>query len=134
MHVAINTSRRTNKAGVEVVYESALVRRTFREGGKVKHETLGNVSFLPRRSIMDLKASLAGKTLLEAQDQMEIVRTLPHGHIDAIHTMARGLGFESLLGPACRHRDLIMGLLAARICKPTSKLATESATTGGLRW
>ena len=28
MHVAINTSRRTNKAGVEVEYRSALVRRT----------------------------------------------------------------------------------------------------------
>ena len=38
--------------------------------------------------------------------------------------MAHGLRFESLLGPASRNRGLAMGLLTARICKPTSKLAT----------
>ncbi|GAA1877182.1 IS1634 family transposase [Paeniglutamicibacter psychrophenolicus] len=124
MHVAINTSRRVNKAGVEVEYRSALVRRTFREGGKVKHETLGNISYLPERAIQDLKASLNGKTMVDAEARMQILRTVPHGHLDAIHAMARGLRFESLLGPACRNRDLVMGLLAARICKPTSKLAT----------
>lgn len=124
MHVAINTSRRVNKAGVEVEYRSALVRRSYREDGKVKHETLGNVSYLPHHAIEDLKASLNGKTMVDANSQMQILRTLPHGHIDAITTMARGLRFETLLGPACRNRDLIMGLLAARICHPTSKLAT----------
>ncbi|GAA3323994.1 IS1634 family transposase [Paeniglutamicibacter sulfureus] len=124
MHVAINTSRRVNKAGVEVEYRSALVRRTYREGGKVKHETLGNISYLPERAILDLKASLNGKRMVDADARMQILRTLPHGHIDAIYAMARGLRFESLLGPACRNRDLIMALLAARICKPTSKLAT----------
>lgn len=124
MHVAINTSRRVNKAGVEVEYRSALVRRTFREGGKVRHETLGNISYLPEHAILDLKASLNGKTMVDADARMQILRSLPHGHIDAIHAMARGLRFESLLGPASRQRDLAMGLLAARICKPTSKLAT----------
>ncbi|MFL4474490.1 IS1634 family transposase [Paeniglutamicibacter sp. MACA_103] len=62
--------------------------------------------------------------MVDADARMQVLRTLPHGHIDAITTMARGLRFESLLGPTCRNRDLIMGLLAARICKPTSKLAT----------
>lgn len=54
MHVAINTSRRTNKAGVEVTYQSALIRRTYRHDWKVKHETLGNISYLPQRAIEDL--------------------------------------------------------------------------------
>ncbi|KAA0973149.1 IS1634 family transposase [Paeniglutamicibacter gangotriensis] len=124
MHVAINTSRRTNKAGVEVTYQSALIRRTYRQDGKVKHETLGNISYLPQHAIEDLQASLKGKTMVDAAARMHILRSLPHGHIDAITTMAHGLGFESLLGPACRNRDLIMALLTARICKPTSKLAT----------
>lgn len=124
MHVAINTSRRSNKAGVEVTYQSALIRRTYRQDGKVKHETLGNISYLPQHAIEELQASLKGKTMVDATAQMQILRSLPHGHIDAITTMAHGLRFESLLGPACRNRDLIMGLLAARICKPTSKLAT----------
>ena len=123
MHVAINKSRRVNKAGVEVEYQSALIRRTYRQDGKVKHETLGNISYLPQHAIEDLQASLKGKTMVDAAARMQILRSLPHGHLDAINTMAHGLGFESLLGPACRNRDLIMALLAARICNPTSKLA-----------
>ncbi len=124
MHAAINTSRRVNKVGVEVIYRSALVRRTFREDGKVRHETLGNVSYLPEQALNDVSESLKGKTLVAATEHMQILRSLPHGHLEAIHTMARGLRFETLLGPPCRNRDLVMGLLAARICHPTSKLAT----------
>ncbi|MFL4473086.1 IS1634 family transposase [Paeniglutamicibacter sp. MACA_103] len=124
MHVAINRSRRMNKAGIEVEYQSALIRRTYREDGKVKHETLGNISYLPQHAIEDLQASLKGKTMVDATARMQILRSLPHGHIDAITTMARGLRFESLLGPASRQRDLVMALLTARIRKPTSKLAT----------
>ena len=40
MHVATVKSRYVGKSGQERVYESHLLRRTFREDGKVKHETL----------------------------------------------------------------------------------------------
>ncbi|MEO5781390.1 UNVERIFIED_ORG: hypothetical protein ABIB19_003995 [Arthrobacter sp. UYEF10] len=126
MHVAVNTSRRTNKSGVEVEYRSVLLRRSFREDGKVKHETLANLSALPAPAIDTLKASLAGKTMVEAGVALQITRSLPHGHIEAVYAMARGLGFEAMVGPACRERDLVMALLAARICAPSSKLATLS--------
>ncbi|MEC5182555.1 IS1634 family transposase [Arthrobacter sp. CG_A4] len=126
MHVAVNTSRRTNKTGVEVEYRSVLLRRSYREGGKVKHETLANLSALPVPAIDTLKASLAGKTMVEAGAALQITRSLPHGHIEAVYAMAKGLGFEAMLGPACRERDLVMALLAARICAPSSKLATLS--------
>lgn len=66
----INTSRRVSKASVEVVHRSALVRRTFREGGKVKHETLGNMSYLPEHAIQEPKASLYGETIVEAGARM----------------------------------------------------------------
>lgn len=126
MHVAVNTSRRVNKSGVEVEYRSVLLRTSYREDGKVKHETLANLSALPDTAVETLKASLAGKTLVEAGAALQILRSLPHGHIDAVYAMARGLGFEAMLGPACRERDLVMALLAARICAPSSKLATLS--------
>ena len=35
------------KSGQERGYESVLLRRTYRDGGKVKHETLANLSKLP---------------------------------------------------------------------------------------
>lgn len=127
VHVARTKSRRVNKAGETVEYESVLLRRSYRQDGKVKHETLANLASLPETAVEDLRASLAGKTLIEATAGLEVTRSLPTGHIDAVNQMAHGLGFESLLGPACRERDVIMGLIAARICTPASKLAS-------LRW
>lgn len=126
MHVAVNTSSRVNKHGAEVQYRSVLLRRSYREEGKVKHETLANLSALPSPAIETLKASLAGKTMVEAGAELQLIRSLPHGHIEAVYAMARGLGFESTIGPACRERDLVMAMLAARICAPSSKLATLS--------
>lgn len=123
MHVAINRRQRTNQDGHTVEYQTALIRRSYRQDGKVKHETLGNVSYLPEHALQNLKASLAGKTLFDASGELQIHRSLPHGHIHAIYTLAHGLRFESLLGKPCRHRDLIMALLASRICNPTSKNA-----------
>ncbi|WP_125610130.1 IS1634 family transposase [Specibacter cremeus] len=126
MHVAVNTSRRVNKSGVEVEYRSVLLRRSYRDGGKVKHETMANLSALPDPAIETLRASLAGKTMVEAGAALQITRSLPHGHIDAVYAMAGGLGFEAMLGPACREREVVMALLAARVCAPSSKLATLS--------
>ena len=43
VHVA--TTKRTYKGKV---YQTHLLRRSYRDGGKVKHQTLGNLSHLPR--------------------------------------------------------------------------------------
>ena len=105
-------------------YVSYLLRRTFREDGKVRHETLGNISALPVEAIEVLRASLAGKTLVVAGEGFEIVRSLPHGHVAAVWSQAKTLGVAGLLGPPCRERDIALALIVARVCRPASKLAT----------
>ena len=65
-------------------YVSHLLRRTYREDGKIRHETLGNISALPEATIEVIKASLAGKTLVVAGGDVVIERSLPHGHVAAI--------------------------------------------------
>src|SRR6266545_4249698 len=62
MHVATVTSRRVDKAGRRREYQSHLVRRTFREDGKVKHQTLANITALPQAAI---EAKLAARHLAE---------------------------------------------------------------------
>ncbi|HKU43502.1 MAG TPA: hypothetical protein VJR89_35310 [Polyangiales bacterium] len=42
-------------------YTTTLLRRTYREDGKVKHETLGNLSHLPAAALSLVKRSLAGE-------------------------------------------------------------------------
>jgi len=105
-------------------YVSFLLRRSYREAGKVRHETLANLSALPAQAIADLRASLAGRRLVDAEEAFQVTRSLPHGHVAAVWAMARQLGFPALLGPAGPERDLAMALIIARVCRPGSKLAT----------
>src|SRR5487761_1323162 len=119
MHVA--TTRRQHK---DKVYESHLLRRSYREGGKVKNETLANLSHLPAETIAAIRESLAVKTLVEAGSDWEISRSLPHGHVAAVWAMADKLGLAKLLGPRCAERDLALALVVARAVRPASKLAT----------
>ena len=124
MHVAKITTRRVDKSGTVREYVSHLLRRTYRAEGKVKHETLANLSPLPEPAIEAVRACLAGKTVISAEDQLEITRSLPHGHVAAVVAQAHTLGLPALLGPAGRQRDLAFALIVARVCRPGSKLAT----------
>jgi len=121
MHVSKVVSRRGEKE-----YVSWLVRRSFRDGDKVRHETLANLSALPPATIEAIRASLAGKTLVAAGDELRTVRSLPHGQVAAVWAQAKALGLPGLLGPAGRSRDLAMALIVSRVVAPAPKLATLS--------
>jgi hypothetical protein len=124
MHVAKITNRRVDKSGQPREYVSHLLRRTYRDGSKVKHETLANLSPLPDAAIEAVRAALAGKTLVVAGEGLEVTGSRPHGHVAAVHTQAKALGLPGLLGPAGRERDIALALIIARVCRPASKLAT----------
>jgi hypothetical protein len=124
MHVSKVVKRQRLASGEEREYVSHLLRRSVRDGAKVRHETLANLSALPAPAIEAVKAALAGKRLLAAGDGLQVTRSLPHGHVAAVWAQAKALGFPALLGPAGRDRDLALGLIIARVCHPGSKLAT----------
>jgi hypothetical protein len=106
------------------VYESVLVRRTYRDGGKVRHETLANLSALPAEAVSAIEATLKGERLVPAAHAVTITAAAPHGHVAAVHAMAARLGLPALLGPAGRQRDLALALIISRVIKPGSKLST----------
>ena len=119
VHVA--TTRRHYK---DRVYETHLLRRSYREGGKVRTETLGNISHLPPPLIDLVRRGLAGERFLPAAG-MEIRRSLPHGHVAAVLGTLRSAGLERLIeGRRSRQRDLVVGMIVARLLAPSSKLAT----------
>ncbi len=125
MHVARVSNRYRTKSGEDRQYVSHLLRRTFRDGGKVKHETLANLSQLPAEAIAAIRAVLAGEHLVVAGAGLVLERARPHGHVAAVHAAARRLGFPALLGEPGRPRDLAFALLIARVIRPGSKLATR---------
>ena len=124
MHVARNRRTYTAKSGEQRVYESVLVRRTYRDGAKVRHETLANLSALPADAVAAIEATLKGERLVPAGQAVQITAAAPHGHVAAVHAMAARLGLPALLGPAGRQRDLALALIISRAVKPGSKLTT----------
>jgi len=124
MHVARIRSGYTDKEGQRHDYESRYLRRTYRDDGKVRHETLANLSGLPEQTVDSIKAALKGTALVPAARAVTILRSVPHGHVAAVHAMAAKLGLPALLGPACGERDLALALIISRVVAPASKLST----------
>ena len=135
MHVARNRRTYTAKSGEHRVYESVLVRRTYRDGSKVRHETLANLSALPAEAVSAIEATLKGERLVPAGQAVTITAAAPHGHVAAVRAMAAKVGLPALLGPAGRQRDLALALIISRVVRPGSKLSTltwwNDTTLGG---
>ena len=126
MHVARIKSSHTDKQGRAREYESRLLRHTYRDGGKVRHKTLANLSKMPDHVVDAVEAALKGEVLVPAGEApaVAVARALPHGHVAAVHAMARQLGLPGLPGPAGRQRDLALALVVSRVAHPGSKLST----------
>ncbi len=120
VHVA--TTSRTYKGKL---YQTHLLRRTFRVGSQVQHETLGNISHLPPDLIGLIRRSLAGEKFLPASQAFLVERNLPHGHVQAVLGSMDRLGLDTLLASKpSRQRDLVLAMIAERLLYPCSKLAT----------
>src|SRR4029077_18741602 len=124
VHVVRVRKTHVDKHGHPRGYFSAYLRRTYREGKRVRNETVANLSALPEHVVDWIDAGLKGEQLVPTGTEFTIARSLPHGHVAAVTAMARQLGFPGLLGPACRARDLALALIISRVCRPASKLST----------
>jgi hypothetical protein len=119
-HVA--TIKTRGKDGAQ--YTSYLLRRSYREGGKVRHENLGNLSHLPLEVIEAIRKMLAGRVLVDLEEQFQIERSLPHGHVAAVLSVLRHLDLERLIcRERCRERDLAVAMVCQLVIAPASKLS-----------
>jgi hypothetical protein len=102
-----------------------LLRRAWRENGRIERETVGNLSALPMDQVRQFRRILKGETLVSADDAFEIIRSRPHGDVAAVVGTMRALGIPELLSTR-KHpkRQLVLAMIAARILEPCSKLAT----------
>ncbi|HEY8779696.1 MAG TPA: IS1634 family transposase [Solirubrobacterales bacterium] len=123
--IHVVTNRRQGK-GRE--YVSHLLRRSYREDGKVKNETVGNISHLPLELVEVVRAGLRGEPVGLLAEGFAIERSLPAGHVLAALTMARRLELARLLDRRrSRERDLVLAMICQRVIAPASKLATARA-------
>ena len=107
------------------VYRTHLLRRSYREGGAVKNETLGNLSHLPESLVEIIRRSLQGETFIPLAQAFEVTRSRAAGAVQAVLAAIQRLGFAALISAKpCRERDLVLAMVAARILAPQTKLAT----------
>jgi transposase len=108
-----------------VVYTSQLLRRSYRDAeGKVRHENLGNLSHLPPEIVDAIRAMLAGRRLVDLDQEFAVTRSLAHGHVAAVLGVLRDLDLERVLGrERCRERDLVVAMIVQRLIAPGSKLS-----------
>ena len=106
-----------------------LLRESIREGKRIKKRTIANLSALTLEQAEAIRLVLKGGQLAPADGSLECIRSLPHGHVEAVRIAMRRLGFEKLIdGKASRERDLVVAMVAGRIVAPeASKLAMTHA-------
>src|SRR5712692_7437346 len=97
LHVATTTRKYKGR-----VYQTHLLRRTFRVGHQVRHETLGNISHLPASLIDIIRRALAGEEFSPATETFHVLRSLPHGHVQAVLGTRSGAGHASRTPPGSR--------------------------------
>ena len=106
-----------------------LLRESIREGKRIKKRTIANLSALTLEQAEAIRLVLKGEKLAPAGGGLDCIRSLPHGHVEAVRIAMRRLGFEKLIdGKASRERDLVVAMVAGRIIAPeASKLAMTHA-------
>lgn len=132
MHVDQAGRHYTTVGGERRSYPTYLLRRSFRDDrGRPRKQTLANLTGLPPEAIEALRATLKGRTLVDAAAVFEVERSVQHGDVAVAHVMASRLGLRELLGPACRERDIAYALVLSRAVRPRPKLATARWWAGG---
>jgi hypothetical protein len=113
---------------------AVLLRKSWREGGKVKKRTLANLSKLPMPVVQGLRTLLkGGVAFADGGEALEIRRALPHGDVSAVLGTLRDVGLERRLAGGKpdpgegRLKDLALAMIVARVIAPGSKLSTLRA-------
>lgn len=120
MYVDSCTVRRNGKA-----YTRHLLRSSFRQGGKVKHKTLANLSAASDQEISAIKLALKHKNDLSAlgcTQDVSAVLGKRIGAVWALHVLSRRLGIEKALGTS-RQGKLALLQVIARTLEQGSRLS-----------
>jgi transposase len=121
----ITKSSFTTKSGK--IYQSTLLRESYREGGRVKKRTIANLSHCSPNELQAIELALRYKNDLSNLGSFEssvaIKEGLSVGGVLAIYQVAKDLGIVAALG---NHRDgkLALWQVIARVLEQGSRLSS----------
>jgi hypothetical protein len=124
----------TTKAPSGKTYKRVLLRRAYRENGKVKHQTLGNLSYCSPKEIQAIKFALHNKDrlpeMLAGGDHSDFSsrQGLSIGAVYLVHEIAKRLGIMAALGTD-RNARLALWQIIARVIDQGSRLSAVRLAT-----
>ncbi len=114
---------KTNSRGKYTCY---LLRENYREGGKIKHRTIANLSACNEEEIAAIRLALKHKkdlsALIHAAPPVTLRQGLSVGAVWLIYDMARQLGIVEALGDS-EHGKLALWQVIARVIDQGSRLS-----------
>ena len=118
----IDTARKKQNGKV---YERHLLRRAYREGGKIKRETIANISSCTPAEIAAMKLALKYKHDLSAlcsiKDTVSLGLGKSVGAVWVLYQVAKRLGIESALS-GTREGKLALWQVISRVINKSSRL------------
>jgi hypothetical protein len=67
------------------------------DGKRVRKRTIANLSALPIEQAEMIRRVLKGEKLGPLESALDVVRSAAHGHVEAVLTAMRRLGFDRLI-------------------------------------
>jgi transposase len=122
MHVVTNKSAPKNS---KKIYQSVLLRESYREGGKVKKRTIANLSGCKPEEIAAIKLALKHKDDLAeigSLKSVELQEGLSVGAVWTVYQMAKRTGIEKSLGKEFAAKLAIWQVIA-RVIEQGSRLS-----------
>ena len=117
-------------------YCSVLVRESYRQGNKVLHRTLANISKLPRTLINQIKYIVSGKSVhIEGDKPITTTSSREYGASAAIWKFAQSLHLDTYIHSKARSwRSDIMAMIVGRLVYQGSKLSLTNLFSDSALW
>lgn len=128
MHIVENKSKKGKK-----IYQSILLRESYRENGKVKKRTIANLSHCTPEEIAAIKLSLKYKNDISAlcnlKDDIKLQEGLSVGAVWTVYQTAKKLGIEKALGTSVQGKLALWQIIARVIAQGSRLSAVRLAQT-----
>ncbi len=121
MHIVENKSKQGKR-----IYQSILLRESYRKDGKVKKRTIANLSHCSPEEISAIKLALQYKDdlskLVHLEDDVKLQEGLSVGAVWAVYQIAKRIGIEGALGKEFNGK-LSLWQVIARVIDQGSRLS-----------
>jgi len=127
VHIVLTMYLDRSKTSVHgKTYHRVLLRRSFRQNGKVKHRTIANLSACSQEELQAIELAFQDKHDLDSlhpsnQGPLHLRQGVSFGALWALHQLAERIGLSQALG-SDRQGKLALWQVLARAIRPGSRL------------